>query len=292
MTRYTAGPAKSVNLRIRFHAPVEDEQLQRPHAEITGPSQPREPRQSRGVDSPPLQRRKEPQQKQFQGERGEVRLDSVPDDGHHRAHEGRQVCAENAEGHARHDRVRHAQTLARSADQVDQPIHDQDPCQHAGEHLPPREAAGEEAGGEHVAPHAVDVGHPHREHVVGPPCPLVGRHGRQIVVDQPGAAFETARLISVAHQLNPSGRRSGIEGAPARACRLIPDPGVPLSSAARCRCAGRSRRGRDVPGDRAGAAVHGTGQAVPAAGRACQCSASSAAPRLLHRARQTRRART
>ena len=122
----------------RLHVGDEERRLRGPHGEEACPAEGREPENV--VFRVDLPLRKEVEDAHHERGRGEIGLNAVPDDRDDPADERGNVRAVDAEGHAGHDGDGNRVPAARFADQVREPLHDENAQKQRREHLPAREA--------------------------------------------------------------------------------------------------------------------------------------------------------
>ncbi len=169
-----------------LHAFLDDEQLQRPDPDIADHLQPRMAQPLRVLVKG--QQAVVAHQQRHDGARGRRRLRAVPETGHHRAYQRRQVGAPDAERGARQHRVGHAGLFAGITHQVHEEEDHQRTQADGDQEVDEATAQEEQAGGQVVAPQAVHVRSPDVEDAEGAPAALLG--GGQVLV------VETRRRIS------------------------------------------------------------------------------------------------
>ena len=173
------GPGQVLEPPDRLHAPPDQQQLQGPDHQEADPAEGGE------AEEPAVGQRRQPvphlEEQDLDRHRRQVGLDPVPGDADDGPHDGGQVGPLHAEADPGQHRVGHAEALAGDAGEVHQSHHHEGPEDQPEEHPPPVEPQEEQPRREGVAPHAVDVGHPHAEQAVHAPVPL-GRRGQVLVV--------------------------------------------------------------------------------------------------------------
>lgn len=167
----------------RFHAFLDDEQLQRPDADVADQLQARMPQPLRVLVEG--QQAVVAHQQRHDGARRGRRLRAIPEARHHRAHQRRQVGAPDAERSARQHRVGHAGLFAGIAHQVHEEEDHQRTQADGDQEVDEAAAQQEQAGGQVVAPQAVHVRGPDVEDAEGAPAAFL-RGGQVFVVETGG----------------------------------------------------------------------------------------------------------
>ena len=151
----------------RFHAALDDQELQRPNDHEADHFQPRMAEKvSALVERHDAFRACE---QRHDGTRRGGRLRAVPKAGHDRAHQRGHVRTPDAERRARQHRIRDAGSHARVSHEVHQKENDQRPEADGDNEVQEVAAEQEQARGKVVPPQAVDVGRPDVEDAEGSP---------------------------------------------------------------------------------------------------------------------------
>ncbi len=181
------GSAEIDELADRLHAVEEDQKLEQPHEQETGPAQRREA--CKAGMRPRFRARVERQHQRLDGLGGKVGLHAVPDDADDAAQAGGNVGAHHAERHPRHDWKRRAVFQRRASDQIHQEVDDGYAHHHRQQHLPPGQTEKEKTRREGIAADRMHIRHPHREDAEDTPGASRRRNRRQIMIVELGVGI-------------------------------------------------------------------------------------------------------